>query len=96
MAQIALLYPSTAYQRSAPVPYSRSLGMLEGALYSILDGQQAVEILMEHHLKGNIEKYPLVIIPECDYLDKSIKDELVAYVENGGNLMVTGRSCIDF
>ncbi len=88
--QIALLYPSTAYQRSAPVPYSRSLGMLQGALYSILDGQQAVEILMEHHLKGNIEKYPLIIIPECDYLDATIIQELITYVNNGGNLLLTG------
>lgn len=88
--QIALLYPSTAYQKSAPVPYSRSLDMFQGALYSILDGQQAVEILMEHHIKGNTEKYPLIIIPECDYLDTTLIQELKTYVNNGGNLLLTG------
>jgi hypothetical protein len=88
--QIALMYPSYSYQRSSPVPYSRSLGMLQGALYSILDGQQSVEILMEHHLTGNMEKYPLIIIPECDYIDTTFKEELISYVKNGGNLLITG------
>jgi hypothetical protein len=88
--QIALLYPSTAYQRSSPVPYSRSLEMLQGALYSILDGQNAVEILMEHNLTGKMDDYPLIIVPECDYLDKSLTDEIREYVRNGGNLLIMG------
>ncbi len=88
--QIALVYPSKAYQKSSPVPYSRSLDMLQGALYAILDGQNAVEILMEHHLSGKMGKYPMIIIPECDYLDDSFILELRNYVENGGNLLVIG------
>jgi hypothetical protein len=88
--QIALLYPSEAYQRSSPVPYSRSLKMLEGMLYAMLDGQNTVEILMEHTLKGNMEQYPLIVVPECDYLSGSLIEEMKEYVKNGGNLVITG------
>jgi len=88
--QIALVYPSKAYQKSSPVPYSRSLGMLQGSLDIVLDGQNSVEILMEHNLTGRMDKYPLIIIPECDYLDTAFKDELTEYVGNGGNLLIIG------
>jgi hypothetical protein len=88
--QIALVYPSKAYQKSSPVPYSRPLGMLQGSLDIVLDGQNSVEILMEHNLSGRMDKYPLIIIPECDYLDPLFKDELTGYVENGGNLLIIG------
>jgi hypothetical protein len=88
--QIALLYPTAAYQRSAPRPYSNPLGKLEGALNLVLDGQHSVEILMEHHLTGNMEKYPLIIIPECDYLEPSFIEELKKYVSSGGHLLIMG------
>ena len=88
--QIALVYPVSAYQKESPVPYSRPLGMLQGALYSILDGQQAVEILTERHLNGRMEQYPLIIIPECDYFDQTFIDEIRSYVRNGGHLLVLG------
>ncbi len=88
--QIVLVYPSKAYQRNSPVPYSGSLGMLQGALDIVLDGQNAVEILMEHNLTGQMGKYPLIIIPECDYFDPAFKEELKGYVRNGGNLLIIG------
>jgi hypothetical protein len=88
--QIALLYPSVSYQKSAPVPYSRPLGMLQGALNALLDGQQLVEIIMEHNLTGRMDQYPLIIIPECSYLEPSFLDELRNYVRNGGNLLAIG------
>jgi hypothetical protein len=92
--QIALLYPSVSYQKSASVPYSRPLGMLQGALNALLDGQQAVEIIMEHNLTGKMDQYPLIIIPECNYLETSFMDELRNYVKNGGNLLVIGAETV--
>jgi hypothetical protein len=88
--QIALLYPSVAYQKTASVPYSRPLGMLQGALNALLDGQQAVEIIMEHNLTGKMDKYPMIIVPECNYLEPSFMDELRNYVRDGGILLVIG------
>jgi len=88
--QIALLFPTVSYQRSAPRPYSNPLEKLEGALNLVLDGQHAVEILMEHHLTGKMDQYPLIIIPECDYLDPAFIEELRKYVSSGGHLLLIG------
>lgn len=88
--QIALLYPTVSYQRSASKPYSNPLGKLEGALNLVLDGQHTVEILMEHHLTGKMDQYPLIIIPECDYLEPSFIEELKKYVSSGGHLLIMG------
>jgi hypothetical protein len=92
--QIALLYPSVSYQKNAPVPYSRPLGMLQGSLYALLDGQQAVEIIMEHNLTGRMDRYPLIIIPECNFLEPSFMEEIRNYVKNGGNLLVMGAETV--
>jgi len=88
--QIALVYPTACYQKNAPRPYSAGTGMLQGAMNLVLDGQFPVEILMEHHLRGKMGHYPLIIVPECNYLQDSFKVELVKYVEEGGNLLIIG------
>jgi len=88
--QIALLFPTASHQKNGTRPWSNSTSKLEGSLYMVLDGQYPVEILMEHHLMGNMEKYPLIIIPECSYLDAAFLEELKSYMNDGGNLMVTG------
>lgn len=88
--QVALLYPSESHQKSGARPYANPTTKLEGALYIILDNQYHVEILMEHHLKGNMNKYPLIIIPECNYLNPEFRSELIQYVEDGGKLLVIG------
>jgi hypothetical protein len=88
--QIALLYPTISYQKNAPHPFSNPLGKLEGALNLVLDNQHPVEILMEHTLTGKMDQYPLIIIPECDYLEPTFMDELRSYVIKGGNLLIIG------
>ncbi|MBK9388706.1 MAG: hypothetical protein IPN68_00430 [Bacteroidetes bacterium] len=88
--QVALLFPTASHQKNGTRPYSNSTYRLEGSLYMILDGQFPVEILMEHHLTGNMERYPLIVIPECNYLDPGFMEELRKYVNNGGNILVIG------
>ena len=56
----------------------------------MLDNQHPVEILMEHTLTGKMDQYPLIIIPECDYLEPGFIEELRSYVKGGGNLMIVG------
>jgi len=88
--QIALLYPTASYQKNGSRPYSNGTEKLQGALNLVLDGQQSVEILMEHHLRGKMNQYPLIIIPECDYLEASFLEELKKYAADGGNLLIIG------
>ncbi len=88
--QIALLYPAASYQRNASTAYAGPTGKLQGALYSILDGQHPVEIRMEHNLTGKKNSYPLIIVPECDFLDGAMIEEMKDYVKNGGNLLLIG------
>jgi hypothetical protein len=92
--QIALLYPTVSYQKSATRPFSNPTGKLEGALNLILDNQYPVEILMEHSLTGKMDNYPLIIIPECDYLEPAFIEELRRYVTSGGNLMLIGTETV--
>jgi hypothetical protein len=90
--QIALLFSTENYKKySGRLYQSSSLNdPLKGILNILLNGQNAVEILMEHHLKGKMEEYPLIVIPECQYLAEEFRKELLGYVQNGGNLLVVG------
>ncbi|MFH0759483.1 MAG: hypothetical protein V2B15_19505 [Bacteroidota bacterium] len=88
--QIALLYPTVSYLKNASKPFANPTEPLEGALNLILDGQYAVEILMEHHLSGKMDRYPVIVIPECDDLEARFMDELNDYVKGGGHLLIIG------
>jgi hypothetical protein len=88
--QIALLFPTLAYQHNANSSFSGPPAKLQATLYALLDNQLPVEVLMEHHLSGKTSQYPLIVIPECDYIDPSMLIELRNYVQNGGNLLVIG------
>lgn len=90
--QVALLFSTENYKRFTRGLYANSSvnDPLRGMLNLLLGGQNAVEILMEHHLKGRMNAYPLIVIPECRYLADDFKAELLTYVENGGNLLVVG------
>ena len=88
--QIAVLYPTSFYQKNTTRPFAGSTSMLKGAINSTLDGQHPAEILMEHNLHGRMGQYPLIIIPESNYMDPSFRDELSNYVKEGGNLLLLG------
>ncbi len=90
--QIALLYSTEDYKKNAGKLYRSSSfnDRLKGILNLLLNGQNAVEILMEHHLKGRMQEYPLIVIPECKYLSGAFRAELLNYVENGGKLLIIG------
>lgn len=88
--QIALLFPTVSYQNNASSPYPGSPAKLQATLYALLDNQLPVEVLMEHHLKGKMNQYPLIVIPECNYIESALLNEFRTYVQNGGNLLVIG------
>lgn len=95
--QVGLLYSSAAIRRITKNLYNPSdeeIGNFKGILNVLLDNQYSVEALMEHHLKGNMQKYPLLVIPEWHYLDSDFKNELINYVKKGGNLIVMGTKTV--
>ena len=88
--QVALIYPTSYYSRTADVPYSWSTSKLQGALYALLDCQLPVEILMEHNISGRTGNYQVIVVPECNWLPEDLIKELHDYVKKGGNLLVVG------
>ena len=93
--QIALLYSTEAYYRIARnvfAPWAGELSALNGILQCLLDSQYSVEVVMEHHLKGRMRDYPLIVVPEWEYLAPPFRDELAAYVREGGSLLLVGSN----
>jgi hypothetical protein len=88
--QVGLLFSTAAHYRKSNGLFARDLARISGALQALLEGQQSVEILGEHHLTGRMGDYPLIVVPEWEYLEPKFKDELVAYVRGGGNLLLIG------
>ena len=91
--QIALLYSTDGHYRQSPsLFFSDSSGVvsLKGLLNQLLDSQYSVDVRGEHHLRGKMNDYPLIVLPQWDYLEPSFREELLAYVKGGGNLLLVG------
>jgi hypothetical protein len=95
--QVALLYSTTGYKAISPNiyrPWNGEHNAMRGILELLLYNQLPTEILMEHHLRGNMQQYSLIVIPEWSTLEPAFRDELVQYVRNGGNLLVIGSDAV--
>ncbi len=95
--QVALLYSGFAQRARSYAAYNFDadlLGNLIGTLNSLLYSQFSTEILMEHHLHGRMNQYPLIVIPEWQTLPDTFRTELVQYVKQGGNLLVMGHQTV--
>ncbi|WP_128548675.1 hypothetical protein [Larkinella soli] len=95
--QVALLYSTAGYKAVSPNlyrPWNGEHNALRGILDLLLYNQLPTEILMEHHLRGRMASYPLIVVPEWATLDKGFRDELVQYARNGGNLLVIGSEAV--
>jgi len=88
--QVAVLFSTAAHYRKSNGLFARDLARINGALQALLEGQQSVEIQSEHHLAGRLAEYPLIVVPEWEYLEPSFKNDLLAYVKGGGNLLLIG------
>jgi hypothetical protein len=88
--QVALLLSTAANYRRINGLFSRDMARLNGALQALVEGQQSVEVLGEHQLAGRLSEYPLIVVPEWSYLEAQFKNDLLAYVKAGGNLLLLG------
>lgn len=95
--QVALLYSSVSFKKDGERIYSYSDGIadeLKGTLMMLMDQQYSVDIVMEHHLKGDMKKYPVIVIPGWGSLADEFKSELLEYSKNGGSLVLIGPSTL--
>jgi hypothetical protein len=90
--QVALLYSRAAHYRGDVLfqPAGHGVVRLRQALTDLLQAQQSVQIVSEHHLTGQMHRWPLIVVPGCDYLDPAFRDELAAYAKGGGQLLLIG------
>jgi hypothetical protein len=91
--QIAVLYSTTSHYRQSSrvfAPASPTVTAVRGVLQSLLDSQFSVEVLSEHHLHGRMRNWPVIVVPESEFLEPAFRDELAAYVRDGGNLVLVG------
>lgn len=91
--QIGLILSTHAYYRKNQrlfAAWHGELNPFKGILRSLVHKQHVVDIVMEHHLKENIDRYPLLIWPEWETITPEFKKQLLMYVENGGKLIVMG------
>jgi len=88
--QIALLFSTAAHYRMINGLFSRNNSRIGGVLQALLDSQQSVDVVTETQLAGHLADYPLIIVPEWQYLEPSFKADLVTYTKNGGHLLLVG------
>jgi len=91
--QVGLIMSGKAFYRKIPKLFSfweDQLTEMHGILEGLLESQHSVEVLMEHHLAGRMDEYPLLVVPEWEYLGPEFKRDLREYVRSGGNLLLIG------
>jgi len=91
--QIALLLLTSAYYRKMKrlfSPWNGELIPISGVLRGLLEGQNSVEVLSEHHIRERMGDYSLIVIPEWEYIDEDFRQLLLDYVSRGGSLLVIG------
>jgi len=92
--QIVLLHsPDHYYAHNSPLfNLSHATDPIEGALHALLENNYAVEIRNTEDLFSRLESYPMVVISEQDNLRPELIPQLIAYVNQGGHLIVCGNS----
>ncbi|WP_428654073.1 hypothetical protein [Runella sp.] len=95
--QVALLYSNTGYKSEITTVYNAGDGKnnpMIGILNALLYSQLPTEILQEHHLIGHTKNYPMIVIPEWKKINETLRNELLEYVQQGGNLVVIGAETV--
>lgn len=61
-----------------------------GITQALLDSQLSVQLISEHHLKEDLMKYPVILLPETVWLEEETVAMLRSYMERGGHLIAVG------
>ncbi|MGZ8899620.1 MAG: hypothetical protein ACXW3Z_05950 [Limisphaerales bacterium] len=90
--QVGLLLSTAGHYRRINGLFNRDLSRINGVLQALLENQESVEVVGEHQLAGRLSEYPLIVVPEWEFLYPKFRDDLVAYVRGGGNLLLIGSA----
>ncbi len=92
--QIALLYSTAGHYRQSGRLFHWSgtsgVAVLRQALTQVLQNHYGVQVVSEHHLKGKLSEWPLIVVPGWEYLEPDFRDQLAAYAKSGGKLLLIG------
>lgn len=89
-AQTAVFYSATSrYHTSNIFNAAGSTNRLIGMLDCVLDAQYTANILLEYQL-SSLSDYPVVVVPEWEDMGEASENALLAYAQNGGNLVLSG------
>jgi hypothetical protein len=91
--QIGLILSTDAYYRKIRSLFYANHGEMngfKGILQMLLESQQVVDVVMEHHLNEDMDRYPLLIYPEWETISPDFKKRLIHYVERGGHVLAIG------
>ena len=63
----------------------------KGCVVACLENQYSTEILLGYNaLEGDISAYKTIVIPELKAIEPALKEKLLEYAKNGGNLIISG------
>ncbi len=92
--QVALLFSTETMWHECESPYDpepeKLFDELHGALHALLERHYSVDVFSEHQLLPQIDEFPLVVIAHATRIEEATRERLLAYVEQGGSLMLLG------
>ena len=96
--QVAVLHSEAHYYHDADIPFPRFADRAKavmGGTHALLDNHYSVDILDEWALLQTINDFSIIVAPERDHMSDEMVQALKEYVENGGNLLVTGSAAFE-
>ncbi len=93
--QVALLMSTAAIEDRSDAVGSTwgTFEEMNGVLHALLELHYSVDIVAEHQIRGKLDRYPLIVVPDFDRFAQGMKEELLSYAEKGGRLLLTGEKC---
>lgn len=93
--QVGLIYSEKAHYHGKQELFSNGgkyINELRGTLLAILDSGFSAEILMTHQVpnKKDLSEYGVLVVSDLDTIEADLRTALLDYVNQGGNLIVSG------
>ncbi|MCC5827858.1 MAG: hypothetical protein JJU36_00295 [Phycisphaeraceae bacterium] len=91
-SEVAILHTADHfYRNNIPLyEYEPATEPIEGTLHGTIEHQLSVDILTEDAFERNANGYRLLIVPEQTNLDARIRDQIEAFAQRGGHVLMTG------